>query len=804
MSLSKYVLFAVLSVSLSGLAGCSKSGKGTADADKIEQAYKYYQEKSKENPGTAASAKYKLKLGIICLKTGDYNRAVSEFVSVIDIDPSIAEAHYNLGYAYQMLGNDDSAITEYKNAITIRPDYSDAYNNLGLLMVKKGYVKEGIYYLRKSQENDSDFSPAYYNLGAIYLAKMKDNDMALDYFARYLNINPSGEKSEDAIKYVELLKSKTGGRKVDTAELYYKRGLSALEVGDIKTAVSEFRKSIKDNPRYPYPYRELGLLYQDRVHDDDKALEYFEQYLEMNYKGDDAAEIMRRVKLLRKKGGEKESPPEKAVSAKADVPAKDERKIAEEREKSLSELKKKGAEYYSSGDYDKSVEAYKSALALEPGSVDIISSLGVVCLKAGNYAEAKEYFTRALELDPSDKNSIEGVIAAERNSGNREAAAALLVKAGRKNEAADIYRELGSGLVKEKKYREAINSFDKAGELNTGLDLKKEKNDAAYRSGKAGLASGDIKNAEQMLEYLKANGAGREDVCALNGEILLAEKDFAGAAAELEKAYSVSRSGELKKSIAGALISDCRQSISKGDLVQAEKTANKALVYDPSSSEIIYDLAKAYRAKGKDDESAYKYFKLYADKFPAAGHIREAKEFTAGYEKQMEEKDSYRKKMLVVDESATQHYNLAVTYTKQANYDRAIEEYKKAIQIDPTFTVAHYNLAILYRKKNNLPLAVDSYKNAIKSDPRFEKAYVNMGFILKETGDYDTAISYFKKALTLDQKNPVVHLGLAQIYDLKKYNNDLALYHYEKYLELEPNGKYSANVSARIKVLKTH
>ncbi|MDD3446022.1 MAG: tetratricopeptide repeat protein, partial [Zavarzinia sp.] len=47
------------------------------------------------------------------------------------------------------------------------------------------------------------FSPAYYNLGAIYLTKMKDNDIALDYFARYLNINPSGEKSEEAIKYVE-------------------------------------------------------------------------------------------------------------------------------------------------------------------------------------------------------------------------------------------------------------------------------------------------------------------------------------------------------------------------------------------------------------------------------------------------------------------------------------------------------------------------------------------------------------------------------------------------------------------------
>ncbi|MDD5645192.1 MAG: tetratricopeptide repeat protein, partial [bacterium] len=100
-------------------------------------------------------------------------------------------------------------------------------------------------------------------------------------------------------------------------------------------------------------------------------------------------------------------------------------------------------------------------------------------------------------------------------------------------------------------------------------------------------------------------------------------------------------------------------------------------------------------------------------------------------------------------------------------------------------------------------LAEESYKNAIKCDPRFEKAYVNMGFLLKETGDYEMAIAYFKKALELDPENSAVHLGLAQIYDLNKYNNELALRHYEKYIRLEPAGKYSADVAARIKVLKS-
>ncbi|MDD5644594.1 MAG: tetratricopeptide repeat protein, partial [bacterium] len=693
MFIGKYIFPALSCIFLLGFAGCSKTDTASADRDKIEQAYKYYAEKSKENPGTVSSAKHKLKLGIIFLKTGDYGKAVSEFVAVIDIDPRIAEAHYNLAYAYQMLGNDDNAINEYKNAITVQPDYSEAYNNLGLLMVKKGYVKEGIYYLKKSQENDPDFVPAYYNLGAVYLSKVKDNDMALDYFMRYLDAAPSGEKSEEAIKYVEFLKPGTAGRKVDTADLYYKRGLAALEKNDVKTAVSEFQKSIKDNPRNPHPYRELGLIYQDKMRDNDKALSYFEQYLEMNYKGGDAAEIMRRVSYLRKKEKEPEPQPlpGKIEQGKTEVAAaSEERGSVRSGDQELAEIRKKAMEYYKSGDYDKSAEAYKSALMLEPDSAELTSFLGVVCLKAGNYTEAKQYFTRALEISPADKNSIEGLITAEKNSGNPEAAAALLLKSDRKNEAADIYRETGLDFARKKKYSEAMNNFEQAEKLNPALDLRQEKNDAARRNAKAKLASGDVKGARKMLEYLKANGVTGEDIHILNGEILLAEKDFAAAASEFEKAYSVSKKPELKKLTAGALAARCRQLISKGDLPGAEKTAGKIIEYDPSAYEVIGEIAEAYQAKGEDDESAYRCFKLYAERYPSSKYSKKAKDFILDYENKKGERESYRKKMLTVDEGAAQHYNLAVTYTKQTDYNRAIEEYKKAIQTDPSFTVAHY------------------------------------------------------------------------------------------------------------------
>lgn len=65
------------------------------------------------------------------------------------------------------------------------------------------------------------------------------------------------------------------------------------------------------------------------------------------------------------------------------------------------------------------------------------------------------------------------------------------------------------------------------------------------------------------------------------------------------------------------------------------------------------------------------------------------------------------------------HYNLGVSYTKEKNYEMAIDEYEKALSLNPDDTDTHYNLAIIYDDlRRNPKRAIEHYKKylELKSD----------------------------------------------------------------------------------------
>lgn len=45
---------------------------------------------------------------------------------------------------------------------------------------------------------------------------------------------------------------------------------------------------------------------------------------------------------------------------------------------------------------------------------------------------------------------------------------------------------------------------------------------------------------------------------------------------------------------------------------------------------------------------------------------------------------------------ATEYYDLGVEYSRKSQWEKAITEFKKAIEADPTFQEAHYALGICY------------------------------------------------------------------------------------------------------------
>ncbi|NUN65989.1 glycosyltransferase [Pseudanabaena biceps] len=77
-------------------------------------------------------------------------QAIAYYQKVIEIMPSIAQAHCNLGLAYKKVGYFDKAIKAYTDAISFAPDYAEAHQNLGSIFLKIGRFNFAVSHLQKA------------------------------------------------------------------------------------------------------------------------------------------------------------------------------------------------------------------------------------------------------------------------------------------------------------------------------------------------------------------------------------------------------------------------------------------------------------------------------------------------------------------------------------------------------------------------------------------------------------------------------------------------------------------------------
>ena len=85
-----------------------------------------------------------------------------------------------------------------------------------------------------------------------------------------------------------------------------------------------------------------------------------------------------------------------------------------------------GNSYFDTGQFDKSIQAYRKALEINPNNANVWTDMGVMYRRNGNPQEAIKSFDRAIEVDPKhevsrmnkgivllhDMNDIEGAIKA--------------------------------------------------------------------------------------------------------------------------------------------------------------------------------------------------------------------------------------------------------------------------------------------------------------------------------------------------------------------------------------------------------
>jgi tetratricopeptide (TPR) repeat protein len=90
-------------------------------------------------PGSAAGADFYLKRGEDFSGARQYDRAIADYTTAIQLKPDYAEAYNDRGFTYYLKGDAERAIADYTRAIELRPNYPKAYNSRGVAYMAHGY-----------------------------------------------------------------------------------------------------------------------------------------------------------------------------------------------------------------------------------------------------------------------------------------------------------------------------------------------------------------------------------------------------------------------------------------------------------------------------------------------------------------------------------------------------------------------------------------------------------------------------------------------------------------------------------------
>ncbi|MCX6159950.1 MAG: tetratricopeptide repeat protein, partial [Ignavibacteriae bacterium] len=99
-------------------------------------------------------------------------------------------------------------------------------------------------------------------------------------------------------------------------------------------------------------------------------------------------------------------------------------------------------------------------------------------------------------------------------------------------------------------------------------------------------------------------------------------------------------------------------------------------------------------------------------------------------------------------------------------FDEALYDYSKVIELKPNDTIAFFNKGVVYDAIENPWQAIKEYDEVVKRDPRLAKAYYNRGAAYERVADYDRALQDYEKAV---QYNPKYKDELAKKMDYLNY-----------------------------------
>jgi tetratricopeptide (TPR) repeat protein len=148
-----------------------------------------------ERDGSSINRMY---LGLALGVLGDMKAGIRNLTAAIELEPSNAQAHVNLGTLYLQSGQDYLAQSEFEKALQSNPWLPEAHNNLGLVLSKGNQAGQALEHFRLAADLNPQYLDAVFNLGLCERA-MGGLENALAAFQRAAALDPNNARVQYAL-----------------------------------------------------------------------------------------------------------------------------------------------------------------------------------------------------------------------------------------------------------------------------------------------------------------------------------------------------------------------------------------------------------------------------------------------------------------------------------------------------------------------------------------------------------------------------------------------------------------------------
>lgn len=223
------------------------------------------------------------------LKNNQDQQAVKKFERLLELNPSLAVAHNDLGVLYFRMGYKDKALKQYHAANRLDPDNMNFKKNLAdFYCIELGKIEEAIQLYVEILEVAPDDTETMLAMGHICRLLGK-NEEASSFYSSVLRVDGS---NEEAIKILHLIDAEVSSPiESPSDETLYSALMKNAGEEDPAATIKKMESFLSDFPDHAKAHNDIGMLYY-HIQNKEKAKLHLEKAFQLQ---SDSMEIQKNL-----------------------------------------------------------------------------------------------------------------------------------------------------------------------------------------------------------------------------------------------------------------------------------------------------------------------------------------------------------------------------------------------------------------------------------------------------------------------------------------------------------------------------